>query len=349
MAEPLSSWLDFLSKQGAQGVPAGATTASESAAVLPPNLLEHGFISPLIDHGILSVSGQDAINFLQNQLTNDLASLDEHHAQLSGYCAANGRLLSTVLLWKSEERILMLLPQSLLASFQKRLQMFVLRAKVQLEDASTSLVAIGVGVSQQHTLELAGLPAQAFELSASFNGQLIRMPDAVGLKRYLWIGPQEYAPELWAKVASQVSIASPAAWHWTQIQAGLPQILEPTREKFVPQMVNFELIGGVNFRKGCYPGQEIVARSQYLGKLKRRMQLATANATMALPGTEVFSDADPGQPCGMVVNAEIGPDGRLACLVEMKLELLGSNIHLQSLQGPLLEFEALPYSLEASS
>jgi folate-binding protein YgfZ len=303
----------------------------------------------LIDHGILSVSGQDAINFLQNQLTNDLASLDEHHAQLSGYCAANGRLLSTVLLWKSEERILMLLPQSLLASFQKRLQMFVLRAKVQLEDASTSLVAIGVGVSQQHTLELAGLPAQAFELSASFNGQLIRMPDAVGLKRYLWIGPQEHAPELWAKVASQVSIASPAAWHWTQIQAGLPQILEPTREKFVPQMVNFELIGGVNFRKGCYPGQEIVARSQYLGKLKRRMQLATANATMALPGTEVFSDADPGQPCGMVVNAEIGPDGRLACLVEMKLELLGSNIHLQSLQGPLLEFEALPYSLEASS
>jgi hypothetical protein len=316
---------------------------------MPPNLLEHGFISPLIDQGILSISGQDAINFLQNQLTNDLASLDEHHAQLSGYCAANGRLLSTVLLWKSEERILMLLPQSLLASFQKRLQMFVLRAKVQLEDASTSLVAIGVGVSQQHTLELAGLPAQAFELSASFNGQLIRMPDAVGLKRYLWIGPQEHAPELWAKVASQVSIASPAAWHWTQIQAGLPQILEPTREKFVPQMVNFELIGGVNFRKGCYPGQEIVARSQYLGKLKRRMQLATANATMALPGTEVFSDADPGQPCGMVVNAEIGPDGRLACLVEMKLELLGSNIHLQSLQGPLLEFEALPYSLEASS
>jgi folate-binding Fe-S cluster repair protein YgfZ len=114
-------------------------------------------------------------------------------------------------------------------------------------------------------------------------------------------------------------------------------------------MVNFELIGGVNFRKGCYPGQEIVARSQYLGKLKRRMQLASTNATMALPGTEVFSDADPGQPCGMVVNAELGPDGRLACLVEMKLELLGSNIHLQSLEGPRLVFGPLPYSLEASS
>jgi folate-binding protein YgfZ len=346
MAEPSSTWLDFLSKQG---VPAAAATGSESAVALPPNLLQHGFITPLSDQGILSVSGQDAINFLQNQLTNDLASLDEHQAQLSGYCAANGRLLATVLLWKSGESILMLVPYSLLAAFQKRLQMFVLRAKVQLEDVSSSIVAIGLGIPQQHPLDLAGLPAQACELSASWNGQLIRMPDAVGLTRYLWVGPQVHAPEIWAKVASQVSITSPAAWHWTQIQAGLPQILEPTREKFVPQMVNFELLGGVNFRKGCYPGQEIVARSQYLGKLKRRMQLATANATMALPGTEIFSDADPGQPCGMVVNAELGPDGRLACLVEMKLELLGSTIHLQSLEGPRLEFEALPYSLEAAS
>jgi folate-binding protein YgfZ len=346
MAEPSSTWLDFLSKQG---VPAAVATGSEPAVALPPNLLEHGFITPVSEQGILSVSGQDAINFLQNQLTNDLASLDEHHAQLSGYCAANGRLLATVLLWKSGESILMLMPHSLLAAFQKRLQMFVLRAKVQLEDVSSTQVAIGLGIPQQHRLDLAGLPAQAFELSASLNGQLIRMPDAVGLTRYLWVGPQVHAPELWAKVASQVSITSPAAWHWTQIQAGLPQILEPTREKFVPQMVNFELLGGVNFRKGCYPGQEIVARSQYLGKLKRRMQLATTNATMALPGTEIFSDADPGQPCGMVVNAELGPDGRLACLVEMKLELLGSNIHLQSLEGPRLEFETLPYSLEAAS
>jgi len=349
MAEPSSTWLDFLSKQGVQHAPAAAATGSESAAAIPPNLLVHGFITPLNDLGILSISGQDAINFLQNQLTNDLANLEQQHAQLSGYCAANGRLLATVLLWKSEERVFMLLPKSLLAAFQKRLQMFVLRAKVQLEDVSSSIVAIGLGVAQQHTLELAELPAQAFELSASLNGQLIRMPDAVGLQRYLWIGPQEHAPELWTKAASQVSIAPPAAWHWTQIQAGLPQILEPTREKFVPQMVNFELIGGVNFREGCYPGQEIVARSQYLGKLKRRMQLASTNATMALPGTEVFSDADPGQPCGMVVNAELGPDGRLACLVEIKLELLGSNIHLQSLEGPLLDFEALPYSIEASS
>lgn len=346
MAEPSSTWLDFLSKQG---VPAAAATGSESAVALPPNLLQHGFITPLSDQGILSVSGQDAINFLQNQLTNDLASLDEHHAQLSGYCAANGRLLATVLLWKSGESILMLMPHSLLAAFQKRLQMFVLRAKVQLEDVSSTQVAIGLGIPQQLRLDLAGLPAHALELSASLNGQLIRMPDAVGLTRYLWVGPQVDAPELWAKVASQVSVTSPAAWHWTQIQAGLPQILEPTREKFVPQMVNFELLGGVNFRKGCYPGQEIVARSQYLGKLKRRMQLASTNATMALPGTEIFSDADPGQPCGMVVNAELGPDGRLACLVEMKLELLGSNIHLQSLEGPRLEFETLPYSLEAAS
>lgn len=345
MTESLSPWLDFLSKQG---VPASATTGSESNIALPPTLLQQGFITALHDLGMLSVSGVNALDFLQNQLTNDLVALDEQHAQLSGYCAANGRLLATLLLWKAKDHILILLPQALLASIQKRLQMFVLRAKVLIEDKSSSLAIIGMGASVTKLLPVLVLPASPFELSPAFDGQIIHMPDAVGMSRYLWIGPQEQAPAVWTSVAAQIPPSSPAAWHWTQIHAGLPQILEPTREKFVPQMVNYELIGGVNFRKGCYPGQEIVARSQYLGKLKRRMQLASADASVVAPGTEVFSAADPGQPCGMVVNAEIGPDGRLACLIEIKTELLGSEIHLQSLQGPRLTFGTLPYSLEAT-
>ena len=346
MAEHSSSWLDFLIHQGVLGTLA---SGSDSVATLAPNLLQQGFIAALNDVAVLSVSGDDAVDFLQNQLTNDLASLDELHVQLSGYCAANGRLLATPLLWKSAGRILMLLPQSILASFQKRLQMFVLRSKVKLEDVSSSLVAIGMGVPLNHALELPALPAAEFELVPSFEGQLIRMPMAVGLQRYLWIGSQERAPTLWQSLSKQLPPAASAAWHWTQIQAGLPQILEPTREKFVPQMVNYELIGGVNFRKGCYPGQEIVARSQYLGKLKRRMQLASADCELVLPGTEIFSTADPSQPCGMVVNAEIGPDGRLSCLIEIKLELLGSDIHLHHLEGPQLVLGELPYSLNASA
>ena len=344
MTESLSPWLDFLSKQG---VPAVVTAGSESTPVLPPSLLQQGFITALHDVGVLEVSGENALDFLQNQLTTDLVALDEHHAQLSGYCAANGRLLATLLLWKTEDHILILLPQTLLASIQKRLQMFVLRAKVLIEDKSLTLAIIGMGATANSPLPLPA-PAAAFELSPSFDGQIIHMPDVLGLFRYLWIGPHEQAPAVWSRVATLLPSCSPAAWHWTQIHAGLPQILEPTQEKFVPQMVNYELIGGVNFRKGCYPGQEIVARSQYLGKLKRRMQLASAEAGMVAPGTEVFSSADPGQPCGMVVNAEIGPDGRLACLIEIKTELLGSDIHLQTLDGTQLTFSTLPYSLEAT-
>ena len=349
MTESSSPWLDFLSKQG---VPVSANADAESAPALPPTLLQQGFVTALHDVGVLAVSGENAPDFLQNQLTNDLVALDEHHAQLSGYCAANGRLLATLLIWKTDGQLRILLPRTLLASIQKRLQMFVLRAKVLIEDKSSSLVAIGMGVGMGATatspLPLSALPASPFELSPSHEGQMIRMPAAAGLDRYLWIGPQEQAPALWTSVAALLPPCSPAAWHWTQIQAGLPQILEPTREKFVPQMVNYELIGGVNFRKGCYPGQEIVARSQYLGKLKRRMQIASADAGVVPPGTEVFSAADPGQPCGMVVNAEIGPDGRLACLIEIKTELLGSDIHLHSLEGPRLTFGTLPYSLEAN-
>ena len=137
-------------------------------------------------------------------------------------------------------------------------------------------------------------------------------------------------------------------WHWTDIQAGLPQVLDATREQFVPQMINFELIGGVNFRKGCYPGQEIVARSQYLGKLKRRMLLASVDAPEALPGTEVFSESDPDQPCGMIVNAERGPQAMMSCLVEIKLEAANSAIRLGSASGPVLTFGTLPYAIDAS-
>jgi folate-binding protein YgfZ len=136
-------------------------------------------------------------------------------------------------------------------------------------------------------------------------------------------------------------------WHLTDIHAGIPQITQPTQEQFVPQMVNYELIGGVNFKKGCYPGQEIVARSQYLGKLKRRMMFASVDAE-AKPAMEIFSSTDPEQPCGMVVNAERNPRGDSDCLVELKTAVLEEGtIHLGSAQGPQLTFSALPYSLPA--
>ena len=315
---------------------------------------QQGFISFLPDLGVIAATGEDASDFLHNQLTNDVLGLSEDSARLAGYCSPKGRLLATMLVWKAADSYFLMLPKSLLAATQKRLQMFVLRAKVKLEDASDRLSVAGIGLPSGAGATV--FPAAAYQRGDLAEGVMIRMPDAAGFARALWVGPASQAPSLNTVLPSGLTTASASLWRWTDIQAGLPQILEATREQFVPQMVNFELVGGVNFRKGCYPGQEIVARSQYLGKLKRRMLLSSVDALDALdapeaaPGTEVYSDSDPGQPCGMIVNAERGPDARLACLVELKMEMAesGAGIRLGSPSGPPLQFSPLPYSLDAT-
>ena len=313
---------------------------------------QQGFISFLSDLGVIRASGDDARHFLHNQLTNDIDNLSTDEARLAGYCSPKGRLLASLLTWAVDDDILMMLPKSLLPSFQKRLQMFVLRTKVTLEDVSNALAVVSVGVSAGTPSDAVPLPELPYRSKRLSGGHLIRMADAQGLRRALWIGPADQRDTLLAALPRDLPQQPEAYWRWLDIQAGVPQILDATREQFVPQMVNFELVGGVNFRKGCYPGQEIVARSQYLGKLKRRMLLASVDiAALAdvAPGTEVFSDDDPGQPSGMIVNAERGPDGRIACLVEIKIDAVRSPVHLGSADGPLLQFGVLPYSLDASA
>lgn len=315
---------------------------------------QQGFISLLSDPGVIRASGDDARHFLHNQLTNDIENLGADDARLAGYCSPKGRLLASLLTWADDDAILMMLPRSLLPSFLKRLQMFVLRSKVTLEDIGDSLAVVGVGMvnSVNATMGAGLLPEAPYRSKHLTGGHLIRVTDAQGLHRALWVGPADQRDDLLAALPGDLPQQPEAYWRWLDIQAGVPQILDATREQFVPQMVNFELVGGVNFRKGCYPGQEIVARSQYLGKLKRRMLLASVDTdelAAVMPGTEVFSDDDPGQPGGMIVNAERGPDGRIACLVEIKIDAVGSPVHLGSANGPLLQFGELPYALEASA
>jgi folate-binding protein YgfZ len=224
--------------------------------------------------------------------------------------------------------------------------MFVLRSKVKLQDASEQYVMLGAA-----SANFDATPS-VWECVTDDNGTLIRVPDAAKLQRLLWIGAPDQAKQQWLAWSSQLPTTSSASWRWSEIIAGLPQVVEATREQFVPQMINFELVGGVNFKKGCYPGQEIVARSQYLGKTKRRTLLAFCNDSKepaASAGMEVFSSADPDQPCGMVVNAEAGSDGRMACLVELKMEALAASVHLSSVNGPALEFGELPYALNAET
>jgi tRNA-modifying protein YgfZ len=350
MTEFMNAWLQFLARNGAH---IDDNSAQVTGFEGSPNLTElpRGFVAPLSDLGLIAATGEEAAHFLHNQITNDVEHLGTQEARLAGYCSPKGRLLATFLMWKSADAIMLQLPRQIQPAVQKRLQMFVLRAKVKLNDVTDSHAVLGLG-GEACTDALApwfpSIPGEPFAKMESEAGTLVRVADAFGQPRYQWIAPLATAEQAWPELMKKLTPVGTALWRLTDIHAGMPQITQATQEQFVPQMINFELIGGVNFKKGCYPGQEIVARSQYLGKLKRRMLLASLDTNTATAGMEVFSSEDPDQPCGMVVNAERNFDGGTDCLVELKIAATeGGSIHLGSAQGPVLAFGTLPYPLPA--
>jgi folate-binding protein YgfZ len=342
--------------------PAPATTPGAAAAAAPLPLLprpgkadfdavlERGAYLPLTQFGVIDVHGDDAASFLHGQLTNDVQHLDAATARLAGYCSAKGRLLASFLTWRTGDAIRLLVSKDLQAAVQKRLSMFVLRAKAKLADASDALAVVGFAGDVRSALAQVfdALPDAVHVQVDGPAGSLIRVPDALGRTRYLWVGPRAEIDARLPKLDGALTRVSPAVWDWLDIRAGEPRITQPVVEQFVPQMVNFDVLGGVNFRKGCYPGQEIVARSQYRGTIKRRMALA--NLAGELPdvraGSELFHSDDPGQPCGQIVNAASAPAGGVDALVEIKLAALESGtVHLGAADGPVLRFLPLPYAL----
>jgi tRNA-modifying protein YgfZ len=293
----------------------------------------------LSDWGVIRAEGPDAASFLHGQLTQDITHLDAQHARLAGYCSAKGRLLATFIVWRpAPEQVLLACSADLLPATLKRLSMFVLRAKCKLNDASGEVVLHGLaGASAQAWLG-GDAPPDAWALRIKGSAQIIRLPDADTTPRWIAAGPAE-APPLPPIDAS--------AWEWLEVRSGVPRVTAATGEQFVPQMLNLELLGGVDFKKGCYPGQEVVARSQYRGTLKRRTYLLDSDAALA-PGAEVFHSADPSQPAGMVVLAASRPDGRHAALVELKIAAIeGGGLHAVSADGPRLSLQPLPYPLDA--
>ena len=288
---------------------------------------------PLTHWGVIRARGADAASFLHSQLTNDFAPLGLSQARLAGYCSAKGRLLASFVAWKAaHDEILLACHASVLPATLKRLSMFVLRLQCKLSDASAEWRLFGVAGASAGAL--AGDTAVWHKREVE-GAAVIRLPGAAGLARALWAAPAG-APALPAITLD--------AWSWLEVHSGVPVIEVATADQFVPQMLNFELVGGVNFQKGCYPGQEVVARAQYRGTVKRRMFLFDVDAPAA-PGHEVFHSGDPGQPAGMVANAAPRPDGNgRSALVEVKLAALDAgSIHLGSADGPLLTRLALPY------
>ncbi|AOJ80618.1 folate-binding protein [Burkholderia savannae] len=317
-------------------------------------VLERGAFTVLEQFGIVDVTGADAATFLHGQLTNDIEHLDAASARLAGYCSPKGRLLASLLAWRAGHDVRLLVSKDVQPAVQKRLSMFVLRAKAKLADASGALVAVGFAGDVRAALSgvFDALPDGVHTKVDAPAGALIRLPDAAGRARYLWIAARAELDARLPTLEAALPRVSAAVWDWLDVRAGEPRITQPAAEQFVPQMVNFDVIGGVNFRKGCYPGQEVVARSQYRGTIKRRTALAhlAVDTDAAHAGVELYHSDDLGQPCGMIVNAAAAPEGGVDALVEIKLAALESgSVHLASASGPTLAFLPLPYALPAEA
>ena len=293
----------------------------------------------LHDWGVIRALGAEARKFLHSQLTQDFEHLEAGRARLAGFCSAKGRLLATFVAWRrGPDEVLLACSADVLPVVLKRLSMFVLRAQCKLSDASAELPLWGLAGAA--AAERAGAAAAAvWDRVDAPGADAIRLPDGSAgghaVARWLWAGSEP----------ATLPALDIETWRGLEASSGVARVVAATAEQFVPQMVNLELVGGVNFQKGCYPGQEIVARSQYRGTLKRRAQVLGSDV-MLMPGQEVFDEADAGQPAGMVVLAGSLPGSGPLALVELKLAALGGGrLHAGSATGPLLRLAALPYAI----
>jgi tRNA-modifying protein YgfZ len=341
-----SSWQDALRARGA-GIEAGVVNHFGDAAAELRATRDGSIIAPLGHLGLIACSGADAQTFLHGQLSNDVKQLAPERSEYAVYNSAKGRMLANFLLWREGEVYYLELARSLLSAAQKRLGMFVLRAKVKLEDASEARPILGLaGKAAADALRewFPVLPQVAHQLVHDpVHGTLIALPG----ERFQLIAKPESAEQLWRKLAAALTPVGTPCWEWLEIRNGIPLITPATQDQFVPQMANMELIGAVNFQKGCYPGQEIVARTQYLGQLKRRMVLAHVESeTPPQAGDALFSSELEGQASGMVVNAQAAPDGGYDMLaVAQTTSIAHAELHFKSADGPLLNIQALPYPL----
>ena len=307
-------------------------------------MTESGAVA-LSHFGLIVFAGVDAQSFLHGQLSCDVNGLAAGDATFGSYNTPKGRMLATFLLWRAQDGFMMLLPLELCEPVRRRLAMFVLRSKVTAQDATgrySIAGVIGAAATGQVADALGEVPSAPLKATFPAGVQIVRLD----MKRCIVLLDRTDRPDA-AALLSQLPHLPPAAWTLADIRAGIPYLTPATQDQFVPQMANLDLIGGVSFNKGCYPGQEIVARTHYLGRLKQRMYLAKVDAPENVqPGAKLFSPVTGEQATGMVVNAAPAPEGGELALAVMHIDSFkGRDVHVNSPDGPKLEFLDLPYSI----
>ena len=293
---------------------------------------------PLTHLGLIEATGDDAKSFLHSQFTSDINHLGAGQAQHSAWCSAKGRMQASFLAWRAGEAFRLVVAGDLEAAVLKRLQMFVLRSQVKLASLSEQVPLLGIaGPQAAAALAAAGLPCPPGPLTSAHDARASVV--ALDGERYLLAVPEAALPELWQQLARTARPAGVPAWRWLDVRAGLPLVTAATKEEFVPQMADFEKLGGVSFHKGCYPGQEVVARTQYLGKVKRH--LFRVRSEQPLPaGSDLHSPDKPDQACGKIVSGAPAPGGGFEALAVVQSNF-ASNLHLGSREGPKIEAVAV--------
>lgn len=340
-------WADFLRAQGAvfegdRVTGFGDPARERHAASAGDSVVDLSHLA------LLRVSGSDRVTFLNGQLTNDIQRVDAAHSQLSAWCSSKGRMLALFRVMEFDQSYLLQLPAVLGVDVIKRLRMYVLRAKVTIETVDDTLVHFGIagqGSAARLQEMIGSLPSTVNHVITSGGLICVRLHGAI--PRFEIVGTPGAAGSLWMELTKSAIRAGAAAWEWFDILAGIPTVLPQTSDAFVPQMVNLDAIDAVSFDKGCYTGQEIVARVHYRGRIKQRMHRAHVQDSAApQPGDSVFASEPPGQSAGTVVISAASPDGGYDLLAVIQSDSVArGELHLYRGDGPTLAVQSLPYRL----
>ena len=306
-------------------------------------------IADLNHYAIIEASGDDVVEFLQGQFSNDIKLVTENLGQLSAYCNPKGRILANFRVFKRQNSYFLRLRADISETTLKRLRMFVMRSKVELVDRSDEFSRMGIaGENAPNKLSalFQSLPNKTDESITENEITIIKL--AGSLPRYEAHGTIASLKMLWDNLEKQSVPIGENSWNLLTVRAGIPEIMAETVEEFVPQMINLQAINGLSFTKGCYPGQEVVARMHYLGKLKRHLFLCSADSNkLPKPGTPIMTANENDQKAGQIVSASWSNETKIELLAVLQIEKAENNeLHIASHSGPALQLLDLPYSLE---
>ena len=343
-----TAWLDFLAANGGiiKNGSVDEFTKNDSEIVVAR---DQTFICDLSHLDLLAVTGEDAESFLLGQLSNDLRLLDqEFSSQLTTYCNPKGRMLALFRAIKTPTGYLLQSDPGIGIGVLARLKMYVMRSRVQIE-TDNEHVQIGIHgiqaaeILQQHFDK--AMPAQAGTGMLIDDTIIIRHPS--GQPCFELITNEANMQVIWTALAQACTPIGRRGWDWTRIHNGMPSLAPQTVEAFIPQMLNLDILNAINFKKGCYPGQEIIARMKYLGKLKQRMYLGHLNlVTCPHPGDPVFADSFGEQSAGTVVSAETAPGGGIDLLVVAQISAATNDaLWLKNTSKVMIELQQLPYEI----